>query len=32
MFQGIYNGKQSHVPDLKIVIQRAIQNGLDKVT
>ncbi|KAI2805715.1 TatD DNase [Blomia tropicalis] len=31
MFQGIYNGKQSHVPDLKIVIQRAIQNGLDKI-
>ena len=31
MYQGIYNGKQSHSPDLKHVLQRAIQYGLEKV-
>ncbi|KAJ1606916.1 hypothetical protein OJ253_2567 [Cryptosporidium canis] len=31
MFQGIYNGKRHHEPDLEVVINRAVKGGLDKI-
>lgn len=31
MYQGIYNGKQCHQPDLTNVLKRAVDNGLEKV-
>lgn len=31
MYQGLYNGKQCHAADLKTVLSRAIQFGLEKI-
>ncbi|KAH8740832.1 hypothetical protein FG386_003071 [Cryptosporidium ryanae] len=31
MFQGVYNGKNQHTPDLNKVIERAKNGGLDKI-